>query len=42
VAGVAFGRQGLNDAGEIVFKALLNDGRRVIVRATPRAAAAAN
>jgi hypothetical protein len=35
VTGLAFDRDGLNDAGQIAFRAQLADGRHVVVRAEP-------
>ncbi|MFN8494661.1 MAG: choice-of-anchor tandem repeat NxxGxxAF-containing protein [Caldilineaceae bacterium] len=35
VTGLAFSREGLNDMGQLAFRAALADGRQVIVRADP-------
>ena len=35
VLSVSFGREGLNDSGQVAFRAYLEDGRSVIVRADP-------
>jgi hypothetical protein len=35
VTGLSFWREGLNDVGELAFRATLADGRQVVVRADP-------
>ncbi len=38
VTNVVFGREGLNDSGQLAFHAQLADGRTAVFRATPRRA----